>query len=418
MDVRAYNRNAWNKEVERENRWTVPVSSEAIAAARQGQWEIILTPTKPVPREWFPGLKGLDVLCLASGGGQQGPILAATGANVTVLDNSPRQLEQDRSVAERDSLTIITVEGDMADLSMLSDQTFDLIVHPVSNVFVPDVRPVWAEAFRVLRHGGALLAGFSNPAIYLFDYDLADSTGVLQVKYALPYSDLTSLTEEERKRYIDKGFPLEFSHSLEDQIGGQLAVGFVITGFYEDSYCEEEGDIVASYMPTFIVTRAIKTLPFTFHPMDEANARAILEWRYDASYDIYNPAAGDVEVAMQVFLDPQNSYHTVTDKHGDLAAYCCFGPDGQVPGGDYSAAALDIGLGVRPDLTGQGHGLAYVNAVLHFARRAFPPTAFRVTIAEFNQRAQRVWQKAGFRPVQTFQRSEDGMPFIILACEE
>ena len=258
MNIRAYNRRAWNKEVERGNQWTVPVSKEVIAAARQGQWEIFLTPSKAVPRAWFPDLKGCDVLCLASGGGQQAPILAAAGADVTVLDNSPRQLEQDRSVAERDSLIITTVEGDMADLAMFSDQSFDLIVHPVSNVFVPDVRPVWAEAFRVLRHGGALLAGFDNPAIHLFDYDLADRTGVLQVKYALPYSDLTSLTEEERQRYIDKGFPLEFSHTLEDQIGGQLDVGFVLTGFYEDSYGEEEGDILANYMHIFIVTRAIK----------------------------------------------------------------------------------------------------------------------------------------------------------------
>jgi SAM-dependent methyltransferase len=259
VDIREYNRIAWDREVERGNEWTVPVSKETIAAARQGQWEILLTPSKPVPKEWFPDLEGLDVLCLASGGGQQGPILAAAGANVTVLDNSPRQLEQDRFVAERDSLIITTVEGDMADLSMFSNQSFDLIVHPVSNVFVPDIRPVWAEAFRVLRHGSALLAGFDNPAIHLFDYDLADRTGILQVKYALPYSDLTSLTEEERqRRVIDEGFPLEFSHTLEDQIGGQLDVGFVITGFYEDSYGEEEEDIVAKYMHTFIATRAIK----------------------------------------------------------------------------------------------------------------------------------------------------------------
>ena len=259
VDIRWYNRMAWDREVERGNQWTVPASREAIAAARQGQWEIFLTPSKPVPREWFPDLEGLDVLCLASGGGQQAPVLAAAGANVTVLDNSPKQLEQDRFVAERDSLVITTVEGDMADLSMFSDQSFDLIVHPVSNVFVPTVRPVWAEAFRVLRRGGALLAAFSNPAIYLFDYDLADRTGILQVKYTLPYSDLTSLTEEERQlRLIDAGFPLEFSHTLEDQIGGQLDVGFVITGFYEDSYGEEEGDPVANYMHTFIATRAIK----------------------------------------------------------------------------------------------------------------------------------------------------------------
>jgi len=193
VDIRAYNRTAWNREVERGNQWTVPVSEAAIAAARRGEWEILLTPSKPVPRAWFPDLEGIDVLCLASGGGQQGPILAAAGAEVTVLDNSPKQLEQDRRVAERHALSITTFEGDMADLAMFPGQSFDLIVHPVSNCFVPAVRPVWAEAFRVLRREGVLLAGFNNPVIYLFDYDLADRTGILQVKYALPYSDLTSL---------------------------------------------------------------------------------------------------------------------------------------------------------------------------------------------------------------------------------
>jgi ribosomal-protein-alanine N-acetyltransferase len=158
-------------------------------------------------------------------------------------------------------------------------------------------------------------------------------------------------------------------------------------------------------------------MPLTFQPMDEANACAIPEWRYDEPYDIYNIAPNDVEKEMQFFLDPQNVYYTITDEHGDLVAYCCFGLDGQVPGGDYSAVALDIGLGVRPDLTGQGRGLAYVNAVLDFARRTFMPNAFRVTIAEFNKRALRVWEKAGFRPVQTFQRETDGKAFVVLMRE-
>jgi SAM-dependent methyltransferase len=258
LDIRAYNRTAWDGEVERGNEWTVPVGDEMIAAARRGEWEILLTPSKPVPRAWFPDLRGIDVLCLASGGGQQGPILAAAGANVTVLDNSPKQLEQDRRVAERHTLHITTVEGDMADLSRFPDRSFHLIVHPVSNCFVPDVRPVWAEAFRVLRCRGVLLAGFSNPATYLFDYDLADRTGVLQVKYELPYSDLTSLPAEERQQYIETETPLEFSHTLEDQIGGQLEVGFLLTGFFEDAYDGEEEDLLTDYMPTFMATRAVK----------------------------------------------------------------------------------------------------------------------------------------------------------------
>jgi len=254
MDIRAHNRKAWDREVERGNPWTIPVGRGVIDAARYGRWEIYLTPTKPVPNNWFPDLKGCEVLCLASGGGQQGPILAAAGAKVTVLDNSPKQLEQDRRVAEREALSLVTIEADMADLSALGDASFDLIVHPVSNVFVPDVRPVWREADRVLRRAGLLLAGFSNPAFFIFDQRLAEQ-GLLQVKHRLPYSDLKGLSQEELESAVEEQIPLEFGHSLEDQIGGQLEAGFVITGFYEDDWAEMT---LSRYMPCFIATRAQK----------------------------------------------------------------------------------------------------------------------------------------------------------------
>src|SRR5262249_2109595 len=117
MDILSYNRHAWDRKVAEGDRWTIPVGPEVIAAARRGAWQVVLTPTRPVPREWFPALASLEVLCLASGGGQQSPVLAAAGASVTVLDNSPMQLAQDRLVADRDGLTIQTVQGDMADLS-------------------------------------------------------------------------------------------------------------------------------------------------------------------------------------------------------------------------------------------------------------------------------------------------------------
>ncbi|HEX5732640.1 MAG TPA: class I SAM-dependent methyltransferase [Blastocatellia bacterium] len=254
MDVRDYNRRAWDKEVERSNEWTLPVDPQVIEAARRGRWSVLLTETKPVPSSWFPDLKDLRVLCLASGGGQQGPVLAAAGASVTVFDNSTKQLEQDRLVAERDSLRLETVEGDMADLSVFPDESFDLVFHPCSNLFIPDVQPVWREAFRVLRRGGALLAGFLNPAIYIFDRFQCER-GILEVKHRLPYSDLTALSDEEMATFIEKGEPLEFSHTLTDQIGGQTEAGFVISGFYEDHH---RNDPVAKYMPTYIATRAIK----------------------------------------------------------------------------------------------------------------------------------------------------------------
>ncbi len=254
MDIRDFNRRAWDKRVELNDRWTQPVTSEQIAAARRGEWQIVLTENLPVPREWLGEVAGRDVLCLASGGGQQGPILAAAGARVTVYDNSPRQLGQDRLVAERDGLAITTVEGDMRRLEALADGSFDLIVHPVSNLFVPEVRPVWAEAFRVLRRGGVLLAGFDNPAFHIFD-NAAAERGELIVKFPLPYSDLESLSEAERAQRLAEGWPLEWSHSLPDLIGGQMEAGFALTGFYEDRHT---GHPLAAYMGTYMATRAVK----------------------------------------------------------------------------------------------------------------------------------------------------------------
>lgn len=261
MDVRTYNREAWDRLVEERSRWTVPVTSDDVQRAKRGDWQIVLTPTKPVPRTWFPKLPNTDTLCLASAGGQQGPILAAAGAKVTVLDASPRQLEQDRTVADRDGLELETVEGDMADLSMFAEATFALIIHPCSNCFVPDVRPVWRECYRVLRPGGILLAGFMNPVRYIFDDERMEN-GSLEVRHSIPYSDLVDLDEADRQSAIfDKNRPLEFGHALEDQIGGQLEAGFVITGFYEDRCHDVEADPVSKYLPTLIATKAVKAQP-------------------------------------------------------------------------------------------------------------------------------------------------------------
>lgn len=266
MDIVDYNRTAWDAEVERGNKWTVPVGPEEVAEARAGNWQIVLTPDTPLPRSWFPeSVAGLDFLCLASGGGQQGPLLAAAGARVTVFDNSPRQLAQDRMVAERDGLELDTVQGDMADLSAFADASFDLIVHPTSNSFVREIRPVWREAYRVLRPGGELLAGFANPAQYIFadpwvprDDDDERKQAGLRVTYPLPYDELVSITDEQRQAYIDGREPLMFSHSLDDQIGGQLAAGFVIVGFFEDGNARQH---LARFMPTFMATRARKPGP-------------------------------------------------------------------------------------------------------------------------------------------------------------
>ncbi len=257
MDIRAYNRDAWNRQADSgQNPWTQPVSPEVIAKARQGEWSVLLTEQTPVPRRWFPDdLRGLDLLALACGGGQQGPVFAAAGANVTVFDNAPRQLERDQMVAAREGLTNLrTVEGDARDLSVFADCSFDLIFNPVSTCFIPEVRPIWRECYRVLCPGGVLMTGFMNPLMYIFDLFEMDE-GRLVVKYSLPYTDLGSLPPTDLQKMLNAGWPLEHSHTLTDQIAGQTDAGFHIVGLYED---QKANSPLSRYHPLYIATRALK----------------------------------------------------------------------------------------------------------------------------------------------------------------
>jgi ribosomal-protein-alanine N-acetyltransferase len=157
--------------------------------------------------------------------------------------------------------------------------------------------------------------------------------------------------------------------------------------------------------------------PFTFRKMDEPSAHKIIRWRYDPPYDMYNCDPNNAEETIKSFLDPQYQYHSLWDKAGELVGYCCFGEDARVPGGIYGAQALDIGGGLRPDLTGQGLGSGFMEATIEFARRHFAPVAFRATVAAFNERALRVCEKAGYRRVQSFESLHAGKPFVILMRE-
>jgi SAM-dependent methyltransferase len=254
-DIAAHNRRAWDLMVERGNQWTVPVTSAEIAAARRGNWQILVTLRRAVPLEWFPAIHGTRTLCLAGSGGQQAPILAAAGARVTVFDNSPRQLAQDRLVADRDHLDIQTTLGDMRDLHVFDDGSFELVVHPCSNCFVPDVRVVWKEIARVLAPGGILIAGFINPMAFVFD-ETAAADGDLRVRHRLPYGDATHLDDDELRAIEERGEPFVFGHSLEAQIGGQLEAGLVVTHLFEDDW---PGRTLSMYAPSLIATRAVKS---------------------------------------------------------------------------------------------------------------------------------------------------------------
>lgn len=258
MDIVKHNEIAWDKQSsDAESPWVQPVGSAEVEAARRGDWQVILTPTKTVPEHWFGDIRDKDVLGLASGGGQQVPIFAAAGARVTSFDNSPQQLAKDRLVAERENLPIQYEQGDMADLSRFEDESFDLIFHPVSNVFSQHILPVWRHCARVLRPGGRLLSGFMNPDFFMFDHEVVDNGGPMEVRFALPYADIESLTEAQIMERQQRGEALEFSHTLESQIGGQLDAGLLLAGFYED-YWDTQTTPLNDFMPTSMATLAIK----------------------------------------------------------------------------------------------------------------------------------------------------------------
>lgn len=259
MDVRSHNRAAWDLLSRSGDRWGIPVEPSIIAAARRGKWSVVLTNSAPVPRSWFPAsLAGIDLLGLASGGGQQCPIFAAAGARVTLLDNSPEQLSKDAYVAQRDKLDIRLVEGTMEDLSAFPDASFDLVFNPASVFFTRNVRNVWREAARVLRPGGTLLSGFLNPAVYLFEKDAVDGIEggpPLLAKFKLPYSDEHDLPPDELAARVARRDPLGFSHTLSDLLGGQMDAGLHLTGMYEDVFGDAALD---AHMPGLLATRAVK----------------------------------------------------------------------------------------------------------------------------------------------------------------
>lgn len=228
--------------------WGKPISHEEYVAALAGNWNVLLTPTKPVPHEWFGDLRGKKILGLASGGGQQMPIFTALGAECTVLDYSKTQLDSERMVSQREGYDITIVRADMTQPLPFDDESFDLIFHPVSNCYVEKVEPIWKECHRVLKSGGVLLAGLDNGLNFCFDEEERTLT------YALPFNPLVN--EEHRRLLEEQDCGVQFSHGIEEQIGGQLRAGFLLTDVYDDT--NGEGNLHAYHIPTFWATRAIK----------------------------------------------------------------------------------------------------------------------------------------------------------------
>ena len=233
--------------------WGRPISHETFEKAKNGEWGVYLTPTKIVPHEWFGEMRGKKILGLASGGGQQIPVFTALGADCTVLDYSQEQLARERLVAQREGYAVEIVRGDMTQPLPFADESFDLVFHPVSNCYVEDVQHVWDECFRVLRPGGRLLAGMDNGLNFLFD-DVG--TLPLTVSNPLPFNPLRG-SRAELERMVAQGEGVQFSHSLEEQLGGQLKAGFLLRDLFEDRDPEGSG-LLRDFAPQYIATLAEK----------------------------------------------------------------------------------------------------------------------------------------------------------------
>ncbi|WP_028972709.1 class I SAM-dependent methyltransferase [Spirochaeta cellobiosiphila] len=246
VDINASVFNKWNEEGWE---WGTPITHEIYEQAKvHNNWDVVLTPTKAVPKDWFCDFKGAKILGLASGGGQQMPIFAALGAECTILDYSDSQLESERMVADREGYSIEIIQADMTKPLPLQDESFDLIFHPVSNCYIEDVIPVWKECYRVLKKGGILLAGLDTGVNYLFDEDEKS------IKYKLPFNPLQD--KEVYDMCIRNDWGLQFSHTIEEQLGGQLKAGFQLTDIFHDT--NGQGPLHEHNAPSFYATRSVK----------------------------------------------------------------------------------------------------------------------------------------------------------------
>jgi len=251
-DYQKINAETWDVWAQNGCEWCLPITHEEYVQANNDNFIVYLTPCIPVPHSWFGDLKGKKLLGLASGGGQQMPIFAKLGAECTVFDYSTAQLDAERMVAAREGYPITILQGDMTKPLPFEDATFDLIFHPVSNCYVEDVRPIWRECYRILKKGGELLAGFDNGINFLFEPE-----DPLRVVNPLPFNPLKM--PRERYDHMAANFEaIQFSHSMEEQLGGQLEAGFTLLCLYEDRDRPGSDSIISQYIPQYMATRARK----------------------------------------------------------------------------------------------------------------------------------------------------------------
>jgi ubiquinone/menaquinone biosynthesis C-methylase UbiE len=223
-----HNAQAWNE-----------LARRGVALARPAADADFREPLKVVdPLGWLgPSITDRQVLCLAAGGGRQGPLYAAAGARVIVLDISSEMLSLDREVAEERGLNVQTVQGSMDDLSMFAENQFDIVIHPVSTCYVPDVAPVFREVARVTRPGGLYVSQHKSP-VSLQGKPQAQGDGL---RLGVPYYRSGPLPAADPGRVRESG-TLEYLHRWEELVGGICRSGFVIEDLVEPVHADKESE--------------------------------------------------------------------------------------------------------------------------------------------------------------------------------
>ncbi|TWT38335.1 class I SAM-dependent methyltransferase [Blastopirellula retiformator] len=223
-----HNRTAWDRKVQQRDRFARPAKDEDFRdpLALVDRWG------------WLGGsVVGKRILCLGAGGGRQGPLYAAAGGIVTVVDISPAQLELDRQVAAERKLALTTVEASMDDLSMLGTADFDVVINPVSTCYLPDLRSVYAEVARLLADGGTYISQHKTPTS--LQTDIRRSPGGYEL--IEPYYRRGPLPAVAGSRHREEG-TLEYLHRWEELIGLMCRNGFVIEDLVEPMHAKEDAE--------------------------------------------------------------------------------------------------------------------------------------------------------------------------------
>jgi len=243
-----HNRAAWDRLAKQQNRLAKPARDQDF-----------INPLASVDKPgWLGGdISGQHVLCLAAGGGRQGPIYAAAGATVTVVDISPVMLELDQAVAKQRGLKLRTLEASMDDLGQLADQQFDLVIHPVATCYVPDIAAVYREVARVLRVGGLYISQHKQPT------SLQAGLKTVGASYPIRHTCYSNepLPPEPVPNLVRESGTLEYVHRWENLVGAMCRAGFVIEDLTEPMHAEENAatDSFAHrsrYLPPYVRIKA------------------------------------------------------------------------------------------------------------------------------------------------------------------